>query len=489
MSESQWSVLYSRDFHRAKLQGNEKDRCFRAVRQFCEDHKRPGLNLEALGTPPKHNHYSIRASRELRVILALDWEKRLCVLANMGHHDAVYDWSARQKYRTSPQEAISVRKDAAASALEERIRALARAEEWMLFLHPGQSAIVDRQYPGAARIRGAAGTGKTVVALHRAAALGRRYAPQKVLFTTFSRSLCDRLRTIFNAIPDAPSNVDFKNNDRIAYEVVGGPRIRDADHSFDVAYQKVVPGSSLEHLPKEYLKEEIERVIKGRGATKEAYLDTAQFERFGRKRPFNRGKREICYRLCETWDEELERRGTTSYFNRLIEARDRIWDEPEPRYRAAIVDEAQDMTLVGMQLVRALVAGRPENSVPPDGILIADDTAQRIYPGGHRLKWADLNVRRSSETLRVNYRNNPNIMAAAAAVRRGTPAIGDGIDRSVDDGIAYERAEGALPEFKLAQKGKEMRVARDLVKQLRDEEFSRTTYRNQVTDKRQALLV
>ena len=86
----------------------------------------------------------------------------------------------------------------------------------MLFLHPDQQALVDRQFAAEARIRGGAGTGKTVVALHRAAELGRRYDHDKILFTTFSKSLTDHLGRLFQDLPDAPPNVEFLNIDRIA---------------------------------------------------------------------------------------------------------------------------------------------------------------------------------------------------------------------------------------------------------------------------------
>src|SRR5207302_1712610 len=74
----------------------------------------------------------------------------------------------------------------------EEIKHLAAApiEDWMVFLHPDQRAVVDRHYEGPARVRGSAGTGKTVVALHRAVSLAKRFRdeseePRKILFTTF----------------------------------------------------------------------------------------------------------------------------------------------------------------------------------------------------------------------------------------------------------------------------------------------------------------
>jgi hypothetical protein len=64
-------------------------------------------------------------------------------------------------------------------------------EEWMLFLAPHQRALVNRVYNGPTRIKGVAGSGKTVVALHRAYFLARKYqnTGKKILFLTYGSRL------------------------------------------------------------------------------------------------------------------------------------------------------------------------------------------------------------------------------------------------------------------------------------------------------------
>ena len=468
----EWEMRYTRDFHRSKLQKSEKERCLSAIQRFQINYKRPSLNLEPLGHSPNENHHSIRASKELRVILALDLERRVCVLANMGHHDAMYSWSDRHRHYTDPTEAIDLNRNTTpGSSIDEQIRALSNFEEWMLFLHPTQRPLVERRYTGAARIRGAAGTGKTVVALHRAAALGRRYSEERVLFTSFSRSLCNQLEEIFRQLPDAPHNVEFCNIDRVAYDYLGRGQLvntRAVDDGFEAAYQRVVPGSSIRHFDRDYLRQEIENVIKGRNPTQEEYLDTDRFERLGRKRSLNKSMRGACWRLTEAWDRELRERQTSNFPDQLIAARNQAWEQASGRYRSVIVDEAQDMTLVGMQFVRALVAGARENSVPPDGVLMVDDGAQRIYTAGFRPVWADLNVRGSSEELRTNYRNTGAILAAAQAVRDGAPPTSDG------DGFAQhtdvQREGGDRPVFWRASNG-ELAVALDIIEDMCSDGF------------------
>lgn len=67
-------------------------------------------------------------------------------------------------------------------------------EKWTVFLHPAQSRIVERDYNGPARVSGSAGTGKTIVALHRGVYLARKYPQSRLLLATFSEPLANALR-------------------------------------------------------------------------------------------------------------------------------------------------------------------------------------------------------------------------------------------------------------------------------------------------------
>ena len=80
--------------------------------------------------------------------------------------------------------------------VEELQRALEYPwEKWTVFLHPAQRQLVERDYGGPARVAGLAGTGKTIVALHRAVFLARTHSEARVLLTTFSDTLGNALRT------------------------------------------------------------------------------------------------------------------------------------------------------------------------------------------------------------------------------------------------------------------------------------------------------
>ncbi len=463
----------------SNLHQSDINRCVAAVGKFQSNIRHPGLNFERLGIQSGQNHWSIRASQELRVILAVELDDNYRPVrfapVNMGHHDQMYEWAERQDYYTDLDDRASVYDPPAQS---DR-RGIGRTsslppdefEEWMLFLSDRQRSLVERTYhSGAARIRGPAGTGKTVIALHRAAVLGGRYPDDRILITTFSRSLCNYMKSLFDRMPNCCENIDFINIDRLASRFLKPSELSesvdsgDLNEAFEVAYRKTVPEEMRTRLDPEYLREEIRRVIKGRDASREEYLDTGRFERLGRIRSFKKRDREICWNLREAWDREMRAREMTSFEDRLLKARDRAWKAERPAYRCAVVDEGQDMTLVGVQFVRALVAGAPESQLLPDSILMMDDTAQRIYPGGYRPRWANLDYTGNSTTLEINYRNSRTIFEAARAVR-GDVLIGkDANDDGVVGNVGFERDSGELPLLLKTRKGE----SKVILKEIRD---------------------
>jgi hypothetical protein len=335
--------------------------------------------------------------------------------------------------------------------------AAAPIEDWMIFLHPDQRSVVTRRYEGPARVRGAAGTGKTVVALHRAAELAHRFAAEgddkKILFTTFIKTLPPVFESLYRRLPNAlPGAVEFVHVDKLAYRIVGEdlgkPRLNGS--AIKAAYARafakvVVAGSPLARagVTRDYLKAEITKVIKGRAiASLEEYL---AIERTGRRVRFNEALRTQTWRLMEAWYAEMGRRDTVDFADVLLLARDAAERRPEPTYRAAIVDEAQDLTLVGLQMIRALLRGTGDEE-PSDALLLVGDGAQRVYPGCFTLKQAGIDVVGRSTILRTNYRNTAEILGAAMAVAGDEPV--DDLDEQytrADEGAVSERSSGVRP--------------------------------------------
>lgn len=327
----------------------------------------------------------------------------------------------------------------------EQLEKLASApiEDWMVFLHPDQQVAVTRRYEGPARIRGSAGTGKTVVALHRAAELVRRFreeeaieGPRTVLFTTYIASLPPVFERLYHRLPQTQpdDDIEFWNIDKLARRICSdaGDRITIDPRVVDSSWAKAWKSSPLAAggFSASYIQEEVRQVIKGRGIRDlDSYLAV---ERTGRGTRFAEPLRRQVWELRVEWDARLGEAGVLDFPDVVLRARDHARAAATPRFRAALIDEAQDLTLVGLQLIRALVNG-PKAIDRSDGLLVVGDGAQRIYAGGFTLRQAGVEVRGRTTVLRTNYRNTRQIIEAAMAV-----AGADAVD---DLGDQYARGE------------------------------------------------
>lgn len=352
-------------------------------------------------------------------------------------------------------------------------------EDWMLFLHPEQRAIVDRDYNGAARVRGSAGTGKTVVAIHRAAALAQRdlaAGKPTILFTTFIKSLPPVFRNLYRRLPNAvPGAVEFVHVDSLANRVCREAGIVPPldpsmiDQAFDSAWADVVgPGTPLRasRLTRYYVRDEVREVIKGRGIDSlDEYL---RMERTGRRTRFTSAMRRQTWALREEWDRRMAAAGVTDFPDVVRSARNLARKRQSRMFRSAIVDEGQDFTLVGLQFVQALVApaGQPD---APNGLFIVGDGAQKIYPGGFTLAQAGIDVRGNSAVLRVNYRNSHEIITAAMACTGSEPVddLGDAYLRG-DEGVrGVTTRQGVKPVlFRGGDFGGQIRYVAETAKRL-----------------------
>ncbi|WP_404955414.1 UvrD-helicase domain-containing protein [Streptomyces sp. 147326] len=291
-------------------------------------------------------------------------------------------------------------------------------EQWMTFLHPDQVALVRRNWSGPARISGPAGTGKTVVALHRAAHLARR-TTGRILYVTFANNLprvqSTFLRTMAPAVAD---RVDFRSLHSWAQEFLQerGIPVRlhgdKAETAFSLAWKNVGRESRLAELDPApaYWREEIDYVIKGRGLT--SFEEYATVHRRRRKASLHRTHRQSVWELYEAYESLRGERGVHDFNDVLSFAlAEASRGRERPPYAAVIVDEVQDLTLVGVRLLHALVGD------VPNGLLLVGDGQQTVYPGGFRLTDAGIDIRGDrGQVLRTNYRNSKQILDAALTV-------------------------------------------------------------------------
>ncbi|MEZ5190008.1 MAG: AAA family ATPase [Schumannella sp.] len=304
------------------------------------------------------------------------------------------------------------------AALAEGMRR-APVEDWMTFLHPEQARIVRRTFTGPVRIRGAAGTGKTVVAMHRAAHIARTTGG-RVLLTTYVRALPKVMEAQLRRLaPDVADRIDVRSVHAFAYEVLTsrlGPVTIDAetaDRIFKDLWEdgyKDSPLGAIDPTPG-YWQDEVRYVLKGRGLTD--FADYAVLPRHGRVRPLTGEQRAVVWNLYRDYEIALQGRAIFDWEDVILEAEASLTAQPLPGYAAVIVDEAQDLSCAMIRMLHA-VAGDA-----PDALTLVSDGRQTIYPGGYTLAEAGVAIQGRGVVLDVNYRNTAEIVEFAASLITG----------------------------------------------------------------------
>lgn len=285
-------------------------------------------------------------------------------------------------------------------------------EKWTVFLHPAQRQLVERDYTGPARVSGSAGTGKTIVALHRAVFLARTNPDARVLLTTFSDTLANALRTklrrLIGSNPRMGERIEVLALDSIGkrlYELnVGQLNIvaRDVvrqvikDASRDIKGQK---------FSVHFLLTEWEQVVDAwQLGSWEAYRDVT---RLGRKTRLPEQQRAILWSIYDQTRSTLSNQKLLTYsgmFSRLVS---HFAESKKRPFDFIVVDEAQDISVAQLRFIAAL-GGRRVN-----GLFFAGDLGQRIFQQPFSWKALGVDVRGRSRTLRINYRTSHQIRVQA----------------------------------------------------------------------------
>ena len=296
---------------------------------------------------------------------------------------------------------------------EELARALDYPwEKWTVFLHPAQRESVERDYNGPARIAGSAGTGKTIVALHRAVFLARTHPDARVLLTTFSDTLANALKTklrhLISNEPRLAERVEVYALNAVARRLYER-NIGRAEMATPEAVRQSLAAASAEASGQKFslrfLEAEWADVVDAWHIESwEAYRDVP---RLGRKTHLSDRQREALWAIFERVRAGLAAQGLITYahlFNRLAI---HYVTFKQPPFDFIVVDEAQDINVTQLRLLAALRAGRP------NGLFFAGDLGQRIFQQPFSWKAVGVDVRGRSRTLRINYRTSHQIRAQA----------------------------------------------------------------------------
>jgi len=285
-------------------------------------------------------------------------------------------------------------------------------EKWITFLHPDQRQFVERDTNGPARVSGSAGTGKTIVALHRAAHLARANTDARVLLTTFSEGLATALRTklrlLISSEPRLGERIEVAALDAVGlrlYEAIFG-KVRLATAS-DVRARLARHAAKVSgtRFGEAFLFGEWQQVVDAwQLQTWEDYRDV---KRLGRKTRLSDAQRQSLWSVFDAVRQELQAEGLISMAGVFTRLAGEVAKRKHPPFEHVVLDEAQDVTVAQLKFLAAVGGMRP------NALFFAGDLGQRIFQMAFSWKSLGVDVRGRSRTLTVNYRTSHQIRAQA----------------------------------------------------------------------------
>ena len=337
-------------------------------------------------------------------------------------------------------------------------------DKWSVFLHPSQRAVVERSYNGPARVAGSAGTGKTVVAVHRAVRLIRDDLAARVLLTTFSEPLAGSLRRKLAILAGPDTSVvpritvaSFEGLAVELFQLAFGrkPRVASAEQ-VEAALASAAREAGLKGFSQRFLSAEWACVIDAwRVRDAAAYADVP---RLGRKNRLGSRQRDALWPVFEGAGSSLKAQGLLTWPGVFHALADHYAGKSDKPFSHVVVDEAQDL---GVPELRLLCAVAPDGQ---DRLFFAGDLGQRIFQQPFSWKALGADVRGRSTTLKVNYRTSQQIREAADRLlpnavrdvdgreeeRRGTISVFEGpppeIALCADEAAEAERVAGFIRE-------------------------------------------
>jgi mRNA-degrading endonuclease RelE of RelBE toxin-antitoxin system len=514
----------------AKLTGDEQKAVKTTAFDLQLNPANPGMSFHKLDRAKDKNFWSVRVTRDLRIIVHKTESSLL--LCYVDHHDKAYQWAERRKLETHPRtgaaQLVEIREtvreievpvyapvaqeepakpalfagvaeeellgygvpvdwlddvrradedsllevadhlpaEAAEALLElatggkpevaapapaevspfehpdaqRRFRVMANADElaraldypwekWTIFLHPAQREMVQKDYGGPARVSGSAGTGKTIVALHRAVHLARRDPDARVLLTTFSETLANalriKLRRLISNEPRLGERLEVQAIDELGVRLYEA-RVGQARIASRAQIQQLIgdAAAGLEELrfSERFLLGEWDEVVDAwQIQSWEAYRDV---RRLGRKTRLSEQQRRTLWAVFEQVKSGLRGQGLVTQaeiFNVLAGELSTGSNRP---FEFAVVDEAQDVNVSQLRFLAALAGDKP------NGLFFAGDLGQRIFQTPFSWKSLGIDIRGRSRTLRINYRTSHQIRMQAD--RLLGPQVSD-VDGNVED--------------------------------------------------------
>lgn len=285
-------------------------------------------------------------------------------------------------------------------------------EKWTVFLHPEQKRTVQAEFNGPARVSGSAGTGKTVVALHRAVFLARDNPGARILLSTFSEALANLLR--------AKLRVLIGEQPRLAEQIEIYPMtaICKRLYRLNIGLAKIASPAQIDELLSEaaaeiddhafslkFLRAEWGQVVDAWQLDSwEAYRDVL---RLGRKTRLPESRRVVLWSIFERLRAGIDERGLVPYAGMFSQLAAHYRDSKGAPFDSIVVDESQDISIAQLRFLAALGGAKP------NALFFAGDLGQRIFQQPFSWLALGVDIRGRSRTLRINYRTTHQIRTQA----------------------------------------------------------------------------
>jgi hypothetical protein len=281
-------------------------------------------------------------------------------------------------------------------------------QKWTVFLHPSQRTLVEKDYSGPARVSGSAGTGKTIVGLHRAVFLAKKYPQSEILLTTFSQALANSLKYKLKQLVGNElgifKQIKVTTIQQLALElyikIFGEPKIVDSQELIAKLVSQN-PRFSTAFLAREWSDVVDAWQIK----SPDAYKDVP---RLGRKTRIGNKQRQQLWEIFQNvliWLEQTQQITWSQIYYQITDYLVTQGDGYPLEF--AVVDEAQD---IGIPELRFLA---PIAQLHPDSLFFTGDLGQRIFQQPFSWKSLGVDIRGRSQTLNINYRTSHQIRAQA----------------------------------------------------------------------------
>ncbi|MBS1778807.1 MAG: DEAD/DEAH box helicase [Bacteroidetes bacterium] len=294
---------------------------------------------------------------------------------------------------------------------------------WQIFLHPSQRKLVESNFKGSVKVTGGAGTGKTVVALHRLKFLSNLpdiNDKRKIAFTTFTNALTQNLNLLANKLSIDKNKVVINNIDALAKEIAIEDKLVDKsirvldfyNTKSSIEFWEEILEQSLSEFDSSFLSSEYQNVVLFNDIKNiDGYLKVS---RIGRGKPISRKQKMEVWNLIETYNKKKKEHGyvdRSELFNIVSEYNNTLTKKP---FKYLIADEVQDLSNVELRLLRSLVEEK-END-----LFLVGDPFQKIYARKLNFTAAGIAVRGNrSKKLRINYRTSEEIKRLALSAVKG----------------------------------------------------------------------